>query len=921
MGGSAFLRAALDRYWELREREGRVYELRRQLEEVLASEGPRASLSDLREALALLLYYGTSLDVRDIAALRRAQVEAVEMGRYRISQARRAGPPLVTVLPPEPSTVLRQLLTRETGDVLLHEDDGRPWSEADVSDLVQRHASGLLLGDAATEPTFFDHPVVLPTPTRVGAHPRYSGKGIVIAFIDSGFCAHPDLVTPRNRIRRYVDLTGLERGLTTAHDDAWHGTMTTVACAGNGYLSNGLYRGIAREAELVLLAVGREGHIRETDVVLALEWLLEHHATHGIRVVNISLGGEAADSYRDSAVDEAAELLVQAGVVVVAAAGNDPLRPSLPPANAPSVVTVGGLVDKNVAHEMAFAPYRSQYGMTRDGLTKPELCAPGALVAAPILPGTPMFDKARTLYFGRALTEAELRTALASRPELGIDPASLDDAGLRTRLEQEIRDLKLVGPHYQHVDGTSFAAPIVTSVVAQMLEACPTLTPRAVRDMLIATARPLPHIPRERQGYGLVQPLAAVQAAESPTLPVHARRFEEPRVEGRKVTFHYPADAGRVAVSGTFNQWDRQGLPLQRGEAGRWEATVELPFPGRHLYKFIVDGQYWVEDEANPRTEPDSYGGTNSVFATAEHAFADELASRVFDDLHSDKPPEEKALARSSLDFALSLPNAAANTAVEAYYRRCLEAAVARLGQPGPPSGIEILQLYNCGVVIRTAGLALGIDVVTGRHVWGVNWPIADELVRGLAEHLDLLLVTQRLPDHLDLDVVRAVGSAGGTVVVPEEVRTTLAGQVTGMAAGAVRTIALPGGEIEVRAHRAVHRRDPERVAQRAYEVRLGGATVLHLGDHDHTQFADRTQDPDVLFAALGRSGTSLAAGTAIERLAEALHPRLLVPTHVAELGQPDYGGEDGYDAVAAWLAPLKVPFRILTWGEWARWP
>ena len=51
-------------------------------------------------------------------------------------------------------------------------------------------------------------------------------------------------------------------------------------------------------------------------------------------MVNVSLGGEAADSYRDSAVDEAAELLVQAGVVVVAAAGNDPLRPSLPPANA-----------------------------------------------------------------------------------------------------------------------------------------------------------------------------------------------------------------------------------------------------------------------------------------------------------------------------------------------------------------------------------------------------------------------------------------------------------------------------------------------------------------------------------------------------------------------------------------------------------
>ena len=58
-----------------------------------------------------------------------------------------------------------------------------------------------------------------------------------------------------------------------------------------------------------------------------------------------------------------------------------------------------------------------------------------------------------------------------------------------------------------------------------------------------------------------------------------------------------------------------------RSAAKARQARIETLPPGRHLYKFIVDGQYWVEDEANPRTEPDSYGGTNSVFATAEHAF------------------------------------------------------------------------------------------------------------------------------------------------------------------------------------------------------------------------------------------------------------------------------------------------------------
>src|SRR6185436_16729834 len=118
----------------------------------------------------------------------------------------------------------------------------------------------------------------------------------------------------------------------------------------------------------------------------------------------------------------------------------------------------------------------------------------------------------------------------------------------------------MVGPHYQHVDGTSFAAPVVTSVVAQMLEACPALTPRAIRDVLIETARPLPHIPRERQGYGLVQAMAAVQAAENPALPTQARHFDEPLVEGSRATFHFPRDAGSVAVSGSFNEWNRQGL-------------------------------------------------------------------------------------------------------------------------------------------------------------------------------------------------------------------------------------------------------------------------------------------------------------------------------------------------------------------------
>jgi serine protease AprX len=917
-----FLRASLDRFWELREREGRSHELRRQLERLLEADGPRAPAEELRELLALMLYYGTALDVGQIAALRRGSLEPAEMGRFRVHLDRPGGgPPNSPVLPAEASTVARLLLDVQPGDVLFPGPHGQPLSAPELFDLVQRHASGLLLGGAAAEPAFLDHPVVLPTPTRLGAHARYAGRGVTIAFIDSGFYAHPDLCRPHERIKAYVDLTGQERRLSEAHDDAWHGTMTTVACAGNGYLSNGLYRGIAREAELVLVAIGRKGRILPGDIVQALEWVLENRRALDIHILNVSLGGDAVESFRDSAIDQAAELLVASGVVVVAAAGNDPLRPSVPPANAPSVITVGGLVDKNLPHEMTFVPYQSQYGVTTDGLRKPELCAPGALVAAPLLPGTPVYRRARALYYSRTLPDEELREELRRHPELGIAEDDLDDEALRGRVEQEIRLLKLVGPHFQHVDGTSFAAPIVASVVAQMLEASPSLSPRAVRDLLVYTARPIPHIPRERQGYGLVQALDAVQAAESPDLPARARRADEPRVEGARVTFHYPRhEVGGVSVSGSFNQWDLHGLPMHRGRHGGWEASVDLPFPGRHSYKFIVEGRYWVEDPRNPRTEPDGYGNVNSVFETAEHGFGAELGTTVFEALHSEAPEDERSRALSAFDFCLGLPNAAGNTTIQAYHARALDHALARLQEPGPARGLEVVQLYNCGVILRSGAARVGIDVVTGRHVWGVNWPVADDVLARLADSIDVLLVTQRLPDHLDPDLVRALLDRGRPVVVPQEVRAAVGADCVGLAAGAVRTLEAGGQPVEVRAHRARHWWDPEgQVVQRSYEVTLGGLLVHHLADHDHGQFLDLTRAPDLLLATVGRLSADVHPRESARALTARARPGLLLPTHLAELGRPGYGGEDGYDAVVSRLEGLDAPWRLLTWGEAVR--
>jgi serine protease AprX len=68
------------------------------------------------------------------------------------------------------------------------------------------------------------------------------------------------------------------------------------------------------------------------------------------------------------------------------------------------------------------------------------------------------------------------------------------------------------------VDGTSFAAPIVCSVIAQMLEANDRLSPAKIKEILTQTARKLPDYPSEPQGYGMVQASAAVEMAATTTL-------------------------------------------------------------------------------------------------------------------------------------------------------------------------------------------------------------------------------------------------------------------------------------------------------------------------------------------------------------------------------------------------------------------
>src|SRR5215204_4856738 len=149
------------------------------------------------------------------------------------------------------------------------------------------------------------------------------GTGIGIAVLDSGIDTGHTTFLDRNNTLRVVygkDFTGEGR----TDDPFGHGTHVASIVAGNGRISRTEYVGVAPNANLINLRVlNSQGTGRVSYMLGALEWVYQNRAAYNVRVVNLSLGTPAVESYKNDPVCKAVRKLVDAGVVVVAAAGNN----------------------------------------------------------------------------------------------------------------------------------------------------------------------------------------------------------------------------------------------------------------------------------------------------------------------------------------------------------------------------------------------------------------------------------------------------------------------------------------------------------------------------------------------------------------------------------------------------------------------
>jgi serine protease AprX len=314
------------------------------------------------------------------------------------------------------------------------------------------------------------------------------GAGVGVAIIDSGSAATlddlSDPVVGGTRVDHFVDFVN---GRLTSYDDYGHGTHVTGIVGGNGFDSSGRRSGIAPAARLIALRVlDGSGQGRISDVIAALGYAVAQKDAWNIRVVNLSVATGVYESYNLDPLTLAARAAVNAGIVVVAAAGNNGRSPqgstryggTTAPGNAPWVLTVGasshmGTVDRA---DDTMAAFSSRGPSALDYAAKPDIVAPGVGIES-------LSDPNSAFYLTRG-------TYLLS----GTVPTSYLP--------------------YLSLSGTSMAAPVVSGTVALMLQANPRLTPNEIKAILEFTAQRYAGYDRLTQGSGFLNAAAAVELAQ-----------------------------------------------------------------------------------------------------------------------------------------------------------------------------------------------------------------------------------------------------------------------------------------------------------------------------------------------------------------------------------------------------------------------
>ncbi len=206
----------------------------------------------------------------------------------------------------------------------------------------------------------------------IGFQERYklTGRGIGIGLVDSGTYPHTDLLSPSNKIKKFVDILS---HVKYPYDDNGHGTFMSGIICGAGVASKGMYRGIAENSHLYSVkafnSIGR-GYI--SDILYSIELILNESQEYNIKVICLPFELLDFNPFAISLFSKLFEVAVQKDIVVVVPSGNSGNKESSIKgiATLSNCITVAGLDTRG-----SIKPYIHSSAGPYGKLEKPDLAA------------------------------------------------------------------------------------------------------------------------------------------------------------------------------------------------------------------------------------------------------------------------------------------------------------------------------------------------------------------------------------------------------------------------------------------------------------------------------------------------------------------------------------------------------------------
>ncbi|MGV2434539.1 MAG UNVERIFIED_CONTAM: S8 family serine peptidase [Anaerolineae bacterium] len=292
----------------------------------------------------------------------------------------------------------------------------------------------------------------------------------MIAFVQSaGFSMHPDF---RGRVIAHVRCHHRRHQKASPYQQHQRFELARANgvqhCYGDGHESAGYYRGIAHRSKAVLVKVSNpEGGVKEADILRGLEWVLANHARYRIRIVNASVGGDDVNGDPQHPLHQVVQALTEAGVVVVIAAGDsDGVACCHQQVRSAGLLWGATMTRTQMTANSGNATIAT---MARRMMARTSLIwlrrACGLLLRSCPIPPSPNKQACWGTYVTAPSSEEHLKRMVRRHHQLlefTKEQAHQPNETLYQQLQERVHQYKLIHPKYQHVDGTSVAAPIVS---------------------------------------------------------------------------------------------------------------------------------------------------------------------------------------------------------------------------------------------------------------------------------------------------------------------------------------------------------------------------------------------------------------------------------------------------------------------------